>query len=109
MIEASTASPTGWSGRRYAAMRRRAIDQITAPQKPMIQTKCRKPGSWPRNPKNRFGGTNTTHSQEICRNAQTPFPAAQDRAWSAALTLIIIVFVCTVIARIVSNRFAVRR
>jgi phosphate transport system permease protein len=58
---------------------------------------------------NVFGGTNTTLSQEIWRNAQTPFPAAHDLAWGAALTLIIIVFVCTVVARIVSNRFAVRR
>ena len=29
-----------------------------------------------------------------------------DRAWGAAFTLIVIVFVCTVIARIVSSRFA---
>jgi phosphate transport system permease protein len=58
---------------------------------------------------NAFGGTNTTLSQEIWRNAQTPFPAAQDRAWGAALTLIVIVFVCTVVARVVANRFAIRR
>jgi phosphate transport system permease protein len=57
---------------------------------------------------NVFTGTNTTLSQEIWRNAQTPFAAAHDRAWGAALTLIIIVFVCTVIARVVSNRFAIR-
>ncbi|MCU1468709.1 MAG: hypothetical protein JWM72_4637, partial [Actinomycetia bacterium] len=29
-----------------------------------------------------------------------------DRAWGAALTLIVIVFVFTVVARIVSSRFA---
>jgi phosphate transport system permease protein len=58
---------------------------------------------------NVFKGTNTTLSQEIWRNAQTPFPAAHDRAWGAALTLIVIVFVCTVVARIVANRFSVRR
>jgi phosphate transport system permease protein len=53
-----------------------------------------------------FKGTNTTLSQEIWNNAQTPFPAAHDRAWGCALTLIAIVFVCTVVARIVSSRFA---
>ena len=37
-----------------------------------------------------------------CRSSATrrqPFPAAQDRAWGAALTLIVIVFIFTVIAR----------
>jgi phosphate transport system permease protein len=58
---------------------------------------------------NLFSGTNTTLSQEIWRNAQTPFAAAQNRAWGAALTLIVIVFLCTVIARVVTNRFAVAR
>ena len=47
-----------------------------------------------------------TLSQEIWYNAQTPFAAAKDRAWGAALTLIVIVFVFTVIARVVSSRFA---
>jgi phosphate transport system permease protein len=55
---------------------------------------------------NPFHGTNTTLSQEIWFNAQTPFAAAKDRAWGAALTLIVIVFVLTVLARVVSNRFA---
>ena len=55
---------------------------------------------------NPFGGTNTTLSQEIWFNAQTPFAAAKDRAWGAALTLIVIVFVCTVIARVVASRFS---
>jgi phosphate transport system permease protein len=58
---------------------------------------------------NVFQGTNTTLSQEIWFNAQTPFPAAADRAWGAALTLIVIVFVFTVVARIVSSRFASAR
>ncbi len=56
-----------------------------------------------------FSGTNTTLSQEIWFNAQTPFAAAKDRAWGAALTLIVIVFVFTVVARIVSSRFASAR
>jgi phosphate transport system permease protein len=55
---------------------------------------------------NPFKGTNTTLSQEIWNNAQTAFNAAHDRAWGAALTLIAIVFICTVVARIVSSRFA---
>jgi phosphate transport system permease protein len=58
---------------------------------------------------NPFHGTNTTLSQEIWFNAQTPFKASIDRTWGAALTLIMIVFVLTVIARIVSSRFATAR
>jgi phosphate transport system permease protein len=56
-----------------------------------------------------FTGTNTSLSQEIWNNAQSPFASAHDRAWGAALTLILLVFVCTVIARVVSNRFAIKR
>ena len=55
---------------------------------------------------NPFTGTNTTLSKVIWDNAQTPFAAATDRAWGAALTLIVIVFVFTVVARVVSSRFA---
>jgi phosphate transport system permease protein len=55
---------------------------------------------------NPFSGTTTTISRVIWDNAQTPFPASIDRAWGAALTLIVIVFVFTVIARTVSSRFA---
>jgi phosphate transport system permease protein len=58
---------------------------------------------------NPFHGTNTTLSWVIWSNAQSPFPAATDRAWGAALTLIVIVFVFTVAARIVSSRFATIR
>ncbi len=58
---------------------------------------------------NPFKGTNTALSQEIWFNAQTPFAAARDRAWGAALTLIVIVFMFTVIARVVSGRFAMAR
>jgi phosphate transport system permease protein len=58
---------------------------------------------------NPFKGTNTSLSQEIWNNAQSPFAAAHDRAWGAALTLIFLVFICTVIARVVSNRFAIKR
>jgi len=58
---------------------------------------------------NPFHGTNTALSQEIWNNAQTPYDAAHDRAWGMALTLIAIVFLCTVIARVVSSRFALKR
>jgi phosphate transport system permease protein len=55
---------------------------------------------------NAFDGVNTALSLQIFRNAQKPFPAAVDRAWGAALTLIAIVFICTVVARIVSAKFS---
>jgi phosphate transport system permease protein len=55
---------------------------------------------------NAFEGVNTALPLQIYSNAKQPFPAAVDRAWGAALTLIVIVFVCTVIARVVSSRFA---
>jgi phosphate transport system permease protein len=45
-------------------------------------------------------------SVQIYQNAQTSFPAAQDRAWGAALTLIAIVFLLTIVARVVSARVA---
>jgi phosphate transport system permease protein len=55
---------------------------------------------------NLFHGTNTTLSVVIWQNAQQPFAAAQDRAWGAGLTLIALVFLCTMIARFVSARFS---
>jgi phosphate transport system permease protein len=55
---------------------------------------------------NAFEGVNTALPLQIYNNAKQPFPPAVDRAWGAALTLIVIVFVCTVIARVVSARFA---
>ena len=57
---------------------------------------------------NAFKGVNTALPLQIYNNAKQPFPAAVDRAWGAAFTLIVIVFVCTVIARIVSSRFATK-
>jgi phosphate transport system permease protein len=58
---------------------------------------------------NPFHGPNNTLSQVIWFNAQSPFPAQTDRAWGAALTLIVLVFVLTVVARLVSGRFAASR
>lgn len=57
---------------------------------------------------NLFSGATTALSAQIWSNAQTPFRAAQDRAWGAALTLVGIVFIFTLIARAVSSRFALK-
>jgi phosphate transport system permease protein len=53
---------------------------------------------------NVFKGPNTALSQQIFLNAQQPFAGAQDRAWAAALTLILITFLLTLIARLVVGR-----
>lgn len=50
-----------------------------------------------------FKGPNTALSVQIFRNAQQVFPGPQERAWGAALTLIAIVFLFTVIARLTST------
>jgi len=54
-----------------------------------------------------FSGANTALSAQIFRNAQLPFAGAQERAWGAALTLIVLVVLLTVLARIVTKRFSV--
>lgn len=56
-----------------------------------------------------FEGGNTALPVQIYGNATSVFPAAQDRAWGAALTLIFIVFVFTIAARIVSAIFVRRQ
>ncbi|MGZ4736926.1 MAG: phosphate ABC transporter permease PstA [Acidimicrobiia bacterium] len=53
-----------------------------------------------------FHGPNTTLSVQIFRNAQQVFAGPQDRAWGAALTLITIVFVFTLMSRALSALFA---
>jgi len=53
-----------------------------------------------------LSGPNTALSVQIFRNATSPFAAAQDRAWGAALVLVVIAFLFTLFARIVSARFA---
>ena len=55
-----------------------------------------------------FEGPNTALSSQIFANAQLPFAGAQERAWGAALTLIVIVLVLTIVARVISRRFTVR-
>ena len=56
-----------------------------------------------------FHGTNTALSTQIFTNARSLFPTAQDRAWGAALTLILIVFVFTILARVVTAFFGRRQ
>ena len=55
-----------------------------------------------------LSGPNTALSVQIFQNAQQPFPGAQARAWGAALVLIALVLILSVVARVVSARFAVR-
>jgi phosphate transport system permease protein len=56
-----------------------------------------------------FHGPNTALSVQIFRNATSPFQAQIDRAWGAALALIVIVFVTTIAARLVTAFFARRQ
>jgi phosphate transport system permease protein len=58
---------------------------------------------------NLFHEANTALSIQIFANATSSFVAAQDRAWGAALTLVLLTFLITLIARIVTARFAVGR
>jgi phosphate transport system permease protein len=53
---------------------------------------------------NMFSGTNTALSAEIFRNVQTPFAGAHERAYGAAFTLVALVFVLSIAARLVSSR-----
>lgn len=55
-----------------------------------------------------FEGTNTALSAQIFVNARQPFEGAIERAWGAALTLVVLVFVLTAVARFVAGRFTVR-
>lgn len=55
---------------------------------------------------NLFSGPMNALSLQIFGNASTTYEAAKSRAWGAALTLVAIVFVLTILARIVSARIA---
>ena len=57
---------------------------------------------------NLFHGPNTALSTQIFAGAQQAFPGAQGRAWGAALTLIALVLVLTILARLVASRFTTR-
>ena len=54
-------------------------------------------------------GPNTALSVQIFSNATSPFTVQQDRAWGAALTLIAVVFITTIAARLVTAFFARRQ
>ena len=56
-----------------------------------------------------FEQANTALSMQIFANANSSFVAAQDRAWGAALTLVLLTFLVTLAARIVTARVAKRR
>ena len=55
-----------------------------------------------------LSGSNTAQPVQIYRNATEPFEAATDRAWGAALTLVAIVFLTTLLGRLIASRFAIR-
>lgn len=56
-----------------------------------------------------FTDANTALSVQIFGNANSAFVAAQDRAWAAALTLVLLTFVVTLIARVFTARLALKR
>lgn len=58
---------------------------------------------------NPFEGANTSLSMQIYGNAKESFPAAQERAWGAALTLVALAFLFTVGARILTARLSRNR
>jgi phosphate transport system permease protein len=57
---------------------------------------------------NLFEGANNALSLQIFGNAQQPFEVSQQRAWGAALTLVVIVFLFTVVARLIAGRFSLK-
>ena len=56
-----------------------------------------------------FDEANTALSVQIFANANSSFVASQDRAWGAALTLVLLAFFVTLAARVVTARFALKR
>jgi phosphate transport system permease protein len=56
-----------------------------------------------------FGEANTALSLQIFSNAISAFVPAQDRAWGAALTLVTLTFIVTLVARFFTARFALKR
>jgi phosphate transport system permease protein len=56
-----------------------------------------------------FSQANTALSVQIFANANSSFVAAQDRAWAAALTLVLLTFIVTLVARMFTARLALKR
>ncbi len=53
-------------------------------------------------------GGNTTLAQQIYDGARSGDPLANQMAWGAAITLVLLVFLLTALARLVSSRFSTR-
>jgi phosphate transport system permease protein len=58
---------------------------------------------------NLFKGQNTALSAQIFVNANVPFVGAQQRAYAAALTLVLLAFVLTLVARVATARLTVSK
>jgi phosphate transport system permease protein len=58
---------------------------------------------------NLFAEANTALSVQIFANANSSFVAAQERAWAAALTLVLLTFMLTLVARVFTARLALKR
>lgn len=58
---------------------------------------------------NLFAEANTALSVQIFGNANSSFVAAQERAWAAALTLVLLTFIVTLVARLFTARLALKR
>jgi phosphate transport system permease protein len=56
-----------------------------------------------------FSEANTALSVQIFGNANSSFEAAQERAWAAALTLVLLTFIVTLVARTFTARLALKR
>ncbi len=56
-----------------------------------------------------FDEANTSLSMQIFGNANSAFVGAQDRAWGAALTLVLLTFLLTLVARLFTARLALKR
>lgn len=56
-----------------------------------------------------LSGANNALSAQIFINANSSFAGAQDRAWGAALTLVLLTFIITMVARVFTARFAMKR
>jgi phosphate transport system permease protein len=56
-----------------------------------------------------FHEINTALSQQIFVNATSAFAGAQERAWGAALTLVMLTFVFTIVARVFTARIGRKR
>ena len=78
------------------------------PAPPARRRRCCSPSARPTPPTRACSTAPTPAFSANSGNARQPFEAAIDRAWGAALTLILLVFVLTAVARLIARRFTVR-